>query len=188
MFLIKSFIVGIYNILKTKFNSLKIVTNNNQSIISERKVEDKMSIFSWDICHNTARLRIFIVTIGFGICFLGLTYRLIIIANQEYTKANTLAKSSNLRKEIVDRNGNLLAVNLPSSSLFANPQKIINASDAVEKLKKAIPDLDKKKLLADLKSDKSFVWIKRDISPKEQEKIFNLGLPGFDFEHEQKRI
>ena len=32
------------------------------------------------------------------------------------------------------------------------------------------------------------MWIKRDISPKQQEHIYNLGIPGLEFEREQKRI
>lgn len=179
---------NIYNFVKIKFYTSKTNKSIIKSLIPARDAEDKVSIFNWDTCNNSARLRIFIVTVGFAICFLGLTYRLVVIANHEYVKSGSLAKINSIRKEIVDRNGNLLAVNLPSSSLFANPQKVINIADAVEKLKKAMPELDKKKLFADLSSAKSFVWIKRDIAPKEQEKIFNLGLPGFDFEHEQKRI
>lgn len=186
--LIKLILKNIYNFLKLKFNFSRTGKKTHSSVIQRRHIEEKVSIFSWDVCTNSARLRIFIVTIGFGVCFLGLTYRLIIIANHEYIKSSSFAKISSFRKEIVDRNGNLLAVNLPSSSLFANPQKVLNIADAAEKLKKAIPELDQKKLIADLKSDKSFLWIKRDITPKEQEKIFNLGLPGFDFEYEQKRI
>ena len=185
---IKVFTISIYKFVKLKFYTFKTNKSVVKSLIPARHAEDKVSFFNWDTCNNSARLRIFIVTLGFAICFLGLTYRLIVIANHEYIKSGSLAKINSFRKEIVDRNGNLLAVNLPSSSLFANPQKVINIADAVEKLKKAIPELDKKKLFADLSNEKSFVWIKRDIAPKEQEKIFNLGLPGFDFEHEQKRI
>ena len=50
------------------------------------------------------------------------------------------------------------------------------------------PDLEKKKILELLRSNKKFVWIKRDISPKQQEDIYNLGMPGLEFEREQKRI
>ncbi|RYE06570.1 MAG: penicillin-binding protein 2 [Rickettsiaceae bacterium] len=128
------------------------------------------------------------ITIGFATCFICLGYRLMIIANSEYSKLSPHHKTNIKRREIVDRNGNLLAINLPSSSLFANPQKVVDHSKVVAKLVKMWPNLDKKKLITDLKSNKSFVWIKRDITPDEYEEVFNLGLPGFDFEQEQKRL
>ena len=149
----------------------------------------QVSIFSWNVAPSSWKARLMVLTACFALCFLGLAYRLISVASSDYVKSqNNYAKNNNYRKEIVDRHGNLLAVNLPSSSLFATPAKVINPADSIEKLAKIIPNLDKKKLLADLKSNKNFVWVQRDLSPKDQAEIFNLGLPGFDFEKEQKRI
>ncbi len=156
---------------------------------NDRFSDYKGSIFSWDICANSQKVRLVFVICCFSLCYVGLAYRLVTIATSSYTKTNEYqAKNNNFRKEIIDRNGNLLAVNLQSSSLFANPSKVINPEQSLEKLAKIIPNLNKKKLLSDLNSNKNFVWIKRDVSPKQQAEIFNLGLPGFDFEHEQKRV
>lgn len=57
-----------------------------------------------------------------------------------------------------------------------------------KKIAEILPDINKAKLLADLKSNKSFIWVKRDLLPSQQERIMSLGLLGFDFEEEQKRI
>ncbi|MCC8398216.1 MAG: penicillin-binding protein 2 [Rickettsia endosymbiont of Labidopullus appendiculatus] len=146
------------------------------------------NIILWDICDDNTKIRLFIVSFCFTVFFCGLSYRLIIVATKGYVKPEYQVKNSNFRKEIVDRNGNLLAVNLPSSSLFVNPQKVINPEQCLEKLSKILPEIDKTKLLAELKSNKSFVWVKRDLLPKEQEAILNLAMPGFSFEQEQKRI
>ncbi len=146
------------------------------------------NIILWDICADNTKIRLFIVSFCFAMLFCGLSYRLIIVTTNGYVKPEYQVKSSNFRKEIVDRNGNLLAVNLPSSSLFVNPQKVINPEQCLEKLSKVLPEIDKTKLLAELKSNKSFVWVQRDLLPKEQEAILNLAMPGFSFEQEQKRI
>lgn len=150
--------------------------------------DDTSNIFAWDICHNNAKIRVAIVIGCFSLCFLTLAYRLIIIASNDYKFRQHYQKSASFRKEIVDRNGHLLAVNLPSSSLFANPRKVIEPEKSLDKLAKILPDIDKKKLLQQLNNDKSFVWIKRDLSPKTQAEIFDLGMPGFDFEREQRRV
>ncbi|MCC8484207.1 MAG: penicillin-binding protein 2 [Rickettsia endosymbiont of Labidopullus appendiculatus] len=146
------------------------------------------NIILWDICADNTKIRLFIVSFCFAVFFCGLSHRLIIVATNGYVKPEYQVKSNNFRKEIVDRNGNLLAVNLPSSSLFVNPQKVINPEQSLERLSKILPEIDKTKLLAELKGNKSFVWIKRDLLPKEQEAVLNLAMPGFSFEQEQKRI
>lgn len=146
-------------------------------------------LLAWEVGAKNAKIRLLVVTCCFALFFCGLSYRLIIVATNGYVKSNDFQlKRNNFRKEIVDRNGNLLAVNLPSSSLFANPQKVVDAKLCIEKLAKILPNFDKTKLLTELTSNKTFIWIKRDLLPKEHEAIFNLGLPGFDFEPEQKRI
>tara|TARA_B110000503_G_scaffold99115_1_gene148388 strand:+ start:2758 stop:4569 length:1812 start_codon:yes stop_codon:yes gene_type:complete len=147
------------------------------------------SIFIWNLTDSVARLRIQIVTFGFTLVFLLISIRLIVVASSghvNYHKVNS--NIINHRLDIKDRNNNLLAVNLPGASLYANPKKILDPELAIQNLRTIIPELDAKKLLKKLKSGKGFVWIKRDITPQEHEKIYNLGMPGFSFEREQKRI
>jgi cell division protein FtsI (penicillin-binding protein 3) len=146
------------------------------------------SLILWDICSDSAKIRLLIVSFCFALFFCGLSYRLIIVATNGYVKPSDYLVKNNARKEIIDRNGNLLAVNVPSSSLFVNPQKVINPEQCLKKLSEILPEIDKSKLLTELKTNKSFLWIKRDLLPKEQEAIANLAMPGFNFEQEQKRI
>ena len=88
--------------------------------------------------------------------FCTLSYRLILVATNVYDKnINSFKKNHQFRKEIVDRNGNLLAVNLPSASLFANPQIVLDPETSVKKLAEILPDINKAKLLAELKSNKA---------------------------------
>lgn len=142
----------------------------------------------WDISNSNIKIRLLAVILFFTLFFCILSYRLIMIATHEYIKPSEYQEKNIFRKEIVDCNGNLLAVNLPSSSLYANPKKVINPEQCLDKLLKILPNLDKQKLLAELKSGKSFVWIQRDVLPEDQQAISNLGMPGFGFEQEQKRI
>jgi cell division protein FtsI (penicillin-binding protein 3) len=149
----------------------------------------KKSLFHWQLSGQITHKRIHYLIAGFSLVFILLIVRLLTIAGSNYVnyKNSTGGKISH-RIDIIDRNNNLLAVNLPAASLYANPKKVIDPAEALRKLLQALPDLDKKKTLEDLKSNKNFVWIKRDITPREHEKIYNLGMPGFGFEKEQKRI
>jgi len=92
------------------------------------------------------------------------------------------------RAEIVDRNGNLLATNLKIAGVYANPKEIIDVQETVLGLTSALVETDMKSLAQDFKKDTQFVWIKRNISPKEQQAVNDLGLPGIYFSEEITRV
>ena len=90
--------------------------------------------------------------------------------------------------DIVDRNGTVLAATLDSPSLYANPKQIVDAADAARKLVRVFPDLRASEVFAKLSSGKSFVWIRRHLTPVEQYDVNQLGIPGLEFEHEERRV
>jgi cell division protein FtsI (penicillin-binding protein 3) len=92
------------------------------------------------------------------------------------------------RENIVDRQGEVLATTLSTQSLFANPRDLLNPENVAQKIAKALPDLKASELAKKLKRDVTFVWIKRNLTPKEQRMVNNLGIPGLYFQPEQKRV
>lgn len=92
------------------------------------------------------------------------------------------------RAEIVDRNGVVLATSLPTASLYANPRLVIDPDEAARKLAAVLPGQSREELAAKLKSDRSFVWIKRNLPPREQYQVNRLGIPGIDFQREERRV
>ena len=78
------------------------------------------------------------------------------------------------RGKIYDRNGQLLATNINNYSLAANPLKINEKTILSEKLSEIL-FLDKEVIEKKLTSEKKFVWLKRNLSPKEHQKIIELG-------------
>ncbi len=91
------------------------------------------------------------------------------------------------RAMITDRNGQPLAISLNTVSVFADPRQIIDAADAAHKLKQVLPRLDEKKATDRLMSGKKFVYLERQITPREELAINNLGIPGIDFRPTQQR-
>jgi cell division protein FtsI (penicillin-binding protein 3) len=76
-----------------------------------------------------------------------------------------------------------------TGSVYANPKVIINAEEAAAKLSGLIPELDYKSLLKKLTSDKKgFVWLVRHISPKLQQAVNHLGIPGIYLQRDEKRV
>ena len=92
------------------------------------------------------------------------------------------------RPPILDRNGLEMAVDIRVPSLFAEPRRIIDVEEAVQKLRTVLPDLDEDWLRKRLTGDKGFVWVKRELTPAIKDKIFQLGIPGIEFVTESKRF
>jgi cell division protein FtsI (penicillin-binding protein 3) len=92
------------------------------------------------------------------------------------------------RPDIVDRNGEVLATDIKTASLYAEPRRIVDADEAIEKIATVIPDLDYEQTYNKLKSGTGFVWLRRQLSPKQQNAIMQLGIPGIGFRTEKKRF
>lgn len=92
------------------------------------------------------------------------------------------------RADIVDRNGILLATSLPTASLYADPRQVLDPAVAAQRLVEVFPELDRAQLETRLASKRAFVWIKRDVTPREQWNVIRLGLPGIEFRREETRV
>ncbi len=91
------------------------------------------------------------------------------------------------RATITDRNGEVLAVSLPTAGLYANPKEMIDPADVARKLKAVLPRLDEEAVHARLASAKQFVYLTRQITPHEQMAINALGIPGLYFQAGERR-
>ncbi|MDE2331945.1 MAG: penicillin-binding protein 2, partial [Bradyrhizobium sp.] len=92
------------------------------------------------------------------------------------------------RPDIVDRNGEVLATDVKAPSLFGEPRRIIDKDEAIELLTATLPDLDTGEVRERLSGKKGFVWLKREITPQQQQEIHRLGIPGIGFLRENKRV
>ena len=93
-----------------------------------------------------------------------------------------------VRADIIDRNGSLLATTLDSPSLYADPRQILDAGEATRALVSVLPQLSAAEVQAKLTSGKSFVWLKRHLTPRQVYDVNKLGIPGFQFQHEERRV
>lgn len=92
------------------------------------------------------------------------------------------------RPDIVDRNGEVLATDINTASLYAEPRRIVDADEALEKLLTVLPDLNVEQTYNRLKSDAGFIWLRRQLSPRQQQSIMQLGIPGVGFRTEKRRF
>jgi cell division protein FtsI (penicillin-binding protein 3) len=92
------------------------------------------------------------------------------------------------RADIVDRNGVVLATSLTTASLYANPSQVQDPDGYAEQLNSVLPELNIASTAAKLDSQRGFVWLKRNLTPRQQQAVNRLGLPGIYFQAETKRV
>ncbi|MFQ5683655.1 MAG: penicillin-binding protein [Candidatus Binatia bacterium] len=90
------------------------------------------------------------------------------------------------RGAILDRAGEPLALSVEARSVYARPQRIKEPDNIARPLARIL-NLNSMKLQRKLKAEKPFVWIKRQITPKQAEKISALNLAGIGMSLEPKR-
>lgn len=92
------------------------------------------------------------------------------------------------RPDIIDRNGVVLATDIKTFSLFAEPRRIVDVDEAVERLATVLPELQHQQTYKKLQSKAGFVWLRRQLTPKQQADIMALGIPGIGFRTEKRRF
>ncbi|MGY3617500.1 peptidoglycan D,D-transpeptidase FtsI family protein [Bradyrhizobium sp. USDA 10063] len=139
-----------------------------------------------------ARARVGFAIIAFAAVYAIIAGRLVMFAigADSHGARRTAAQDAiaTARPDIVDRNGAILATDVKAPSLFGEPRRIIDKDEAIELLTATLPDLDTVEVRDRLSSRKGFVWLKREITPQQQQDIHRLGIPGIGFLRENRRI
>ncbi len=92
------------------------------------------------------------------------------------------------RADIVDRNGVLLASNLPTHALYVESAKIFDRAEAVAALGRIFPDLDLERAASLVASDRKTALLRHNLSPEQAHAINRLGIPGLWLERQEQRF
>ena len=82
------------------------------------------------------------------------------------------------RGKITDRNGDMLAVSTPMKTIWAIPGDARAMPAEQKKQLAALLDMGVKELEGKIASDKTFVYVKRQVPPETADRINALKLPG----------
>lgn len=140
---------------------------------------------------DMARRRVGLLMFGFAAAYLVIGGRLVQYGYAHPESTSSIMPPDRLmaaRPDILDRNGQVLATDIRTVSLFAEPHKIVDADEAVEKLATVLPDVDAKDMYRKLSSKSHFQWLRRQLTPKQQSQILALGIPGIGFRPEIRRF
>lgn len=144
------------------------------------------------------RGRIVVAALGFATLFGAVVVKLAFATVIHPTEARRAAALSRppappaetvvSRATVTDRNGEILAVSLPLTALYANPQQIQNAPDVADRLRSVLPQLDRERVIQRLSGERQFAYIARALTPREVAQVNALGIPGLYFEEAERRF
>lgn len=142
---------------------------------------------------ETGRTRLIVTGAMFTLAFAVIAGRMVDVTMLKGTTVQRAhqARSTELtfeRADVVDRNGVLLATSLPSVSLYAHPREILDKAQAARQIVKILPDLNLAELQAKLRGDRAFIYLRRNLTPRQEYEVNALGIPGLYFEKGEKRI
>ena len=150
--------------------------------------KNKPFLFDSDSLKNFHK-RIFFSVLIFSFFFSSAFCRITYISISSYfdDPSKIIIKKDIHRGNIYDRNGLVLAATVNSKSLYAEANRINNVDLLSKKLEKIL-NIDKKIIKRKLSSRKNFIYLKRNITPVEHQKIIDLGEIHLKFENENKRV
>ncbi|MCP5037756.1 MAG: penicillin-binding protein 2 [Rhodobacteraceae bacterium] len=144
---------------------------------------------------DTSRLRSegrLVVLAGLFLCaFIVVGMRMGVLSASEPSEPRAQSQGASIaaaRANIVDRNGRILATNLATHALYAQPPMMVDKEMAARELAQIFPDLQEAKLLEQFTGTRKFLWIKRKISPEQQQLVHDIGEPGLMFGPREMRL
>ncbi|MDR3513669.1 MAG: penicillin-binding protein 2 [Caulobacteraceae bacterium] len=137
---------------------------------------------------DDTRLRIFFVLALFAAGFLTLAAGAVkSVLFSDVDRGGIAGGPPGERADLTDRNGQLLAVDLPHYGVYYDPKENWNPEEVRRALSVALPDLSPERLDRALRADKRQYLI-GGLTPQEKNRVDDLGLPGVSFEPESKRV
>ena len=140
------------------------------------------------------RTRLFLVWIIMGLLFLGISVRIVVLPFLPYielSRGTQFFTATQLRSDIIDRNGRLLASSAIIKSLNADVSLMrrtnVDFDDAAEKLATLFPKLDKAKLRERFDRLNHFP-IRGRLTPEQVWQVRQLGIPGIYTLRQEGRI
>ena len=143
-----------------------------------------------EVARNRLIVPVFLFVLGFSVLIVRLVSISLFedISDQIISAGSAKVEIVRERVDILDRNGIILATNLSAPSLAVRPRLIVAPEEVADKIVAVLPDLNRTRVLNKLKSSKHFLYLKRNLSPRQVWKINALGFPGLILEDAEKRV
>ncbi len=138
---------------------------------------------------DDTRLRIFFVMALFaaGFLTLGLVATRAALFSGLDKEGETGSLTANARADLVDRNGQALAMDLVHYGLYITPREVSDRAATRAALLAAAPSLSAAHLEAALAGERKQYYVAGGLTPEVRARLHDLALPGITFEEESAR-
>jgi cell division protein FtsI (penicillin-binding protein 3) len=142
---------------------------------------------------DLGRNRLLMAGALFLFAFLAISVRLLELAwpygqNDELMQLPGSALAHFKRADIVDRNGVVIATNLQTASLEADTTEVPDAGAALKLLSEVLPAMNTARARKLLEGRRRYVVLYNDLTPRQQQAVNELGIPGLRFIRDMRRI
>jgi cell division protein FtsI (penicillin-binding protein 3) len=144
-----------------------------------------------DKARSRAEGRLLVVAAMFLAAFMVVGGRMAVLAGSEPSEPRAEATGNPIigqRADITDRNGRILATNLDTHALYAQPPQMTDPARAARELAAIFPELEEERLLRDFTGGRRFLWVRRQISPEQMQAVHDIGDPGLLFGPREMRL
>ncbi len=138
-----------------------------------------------------AEVRLLMLGLGFAMAFTTIGARMGLLAATEPTEPRSAAPGAEImaqRADITDRNGRILATNMLTHALYAQPKDMVDPARVARELAAIFPELDAGLLEKRFTDGRSFLWIRKVLSPEQMQLVHDIGDPGLLFGPREVRL
>ena len=144
-----------------------------------------------DKSRGRAQLRLVFLALSFFSAFTIIGARMGMLAATEPVEPRTASAGAEIlasRADIVDRNGRVLATNMLTHALYAQTRDMVDPPRVARELAAIFPELDEATLLRRFTDGRSFMWVRKVLSPEQVQMVHEIGDPGLLFGPREMRL
>ena len=144
-----------------------------------------------DKSRGRAQLRLVVLALCFFSAYGLIGARMAMLAGTQPVEPRSASTRNDIeasRADILDRNGRVLATNMLTHALYVQTRDLVDPAHAAQELARIFPDLDAKTLLRRFTDGRSFLWVRRVLSPEQMQQVHEIGDPGLLFGPREMRL
>lgn len=144
-----------------------------------------------DASRNRAEVRLLILGFAFFVAFSAIGARMGIVATTEAAEPRSFASGAEIlaqRADITDRNGRVLATNMLTHALYAHPKDMVDPARVAGELAAIFPEMKADDLTRRFTDGRSFIWLRKVLSPEQMQAVHDIGDPGLLFGPREMRL
>lgn len=181
--------------IRTPLRPLARILLARQQGVNPDSIERENLRLRHEVMRDKSRLRaegrLLLLGLGFAAAFTMIGARMGLLAATEPTEPRSAATGAEItaqRADITDRNGHVLATNMLTHALYAHPRDMVDPKRVSQELAAIFPEMKAEDLYRRFTDGRSFLWIRKVLSPEQMQKVHEIGDPGLLFGPREMRL